>query len=151
MKQLIALAVALTVLIAPAYSWGNKDKKEEVEVKVERNYKDYQEVRAIAKVEAAAGNHALAAEKFLAAAALTPDKWVEAWQLNNAADSILKAAELDKNGNPTKEAAQRALEILDRAEAIARANPAPEGKPDASVTISKNKLFCECVLEKRPW
>ncbi len=132
----------ISILIVSAYALAG----EQV-----RDFKAYKKVRAEAKSAFEAGDYMKAYELYLKAAETTPYKWVEAYQLNNAALAFIKADKKDLNGNISKETAKKALELLEKALPLAEVGIDLSKWEPATSVIKRNMLYCKRVLGLEPW
>lgn len=137
-KLLIAFIAVSLLVVIPLMS-------------AERSQEAYLDARAKAWDAYNDGYFGVAEGLFREAAALTPFKWVEAWQLLNVANCIIKNAHKDKNNNPSQDVAERALKVLEKARNLAEKNPPSKEYRSALPDIEQMILYCERVIGRKPW
>ena len=133
MRKLIISAVMMAFVLSTAYAV-------EPWVLAKRDYEAYQEVRAEAKAAFAAGDYEKAYKTYLELVEMphcVNNPWVKAWQLNNAAYSLIKSKE-DKRGQIDEATAKHALTLLNEAAEI--------GNKACLVEVNKNIAYCNEIL-----
>jgi len=144
-KLIVSLVVVMAICVVPVSA-----------EEVERSQEAYLEAKA--EIASATDTGRDLVDLYLKAAALTPNGWVRAWQLNNAAHVLIQMADekKGKNGLADGKLIREALVLLGKAKPLSEAGMplTEEGKAkwnSAAKTIEKNILYCERSLGLKAW